>query len=332
MTSKRKATESQGPNSAFCEFLLELADYEKNVSRNIHKYKAYSTAASSLAHHPVKIKSGKEALALKGVGKKIADKIDEFIDTGKLEKLEKIRKDDTSQAINLLTKVVGIGPAAAQKFVKEGMMTIEDLQKNINKLNHQQKIGLKYFDDFEKKIPREEMQELEKKIVNICHSIDEKYIVTICGSYRRGAAESGDIDILLTHPRYSSLDSKQADLLKQVVSKLEKENLICDTLMLGESKFMGVCRLNQGYPFRRIDIRVFPNDQYYCATLYFTGSGLFNQQMRAHAVEQGFTINEYSIRPIGSRGTPGEPLEVTSEKDIFEYINYPYKEPHERNV
>ncbi|PRD29769.1 UNVERIFIED_CONTAM: Polb [Trichonephila clavipes] len=373
MTSKRKATASEGPNSAFCEFLLELADYEKNVSRNIHKYKAYSTAASSLAHHPVKIKSGKEALALKGVGKKIADKIDEFIDTGKLEKLEKvcfkgiylfyryvlkvfiifmsilvsaqtfneffylfstsqIRKDDTSQAINLLTKVVGIGPAAAQKFVKEGIMTIEDLKKNINKLNHQQKIGLKYFEDFEKKIPRAEMQELEKKFLNICHTVDEKYVVTICGSYRRGAAESGDIDILLTHPRYSSLDSKQPDLMKRVVTRLEKEGLITDTIMLGESKFMGVCRLEEGYTFRRIDIRVFPNDQYYCATLYFTGSGLFNQQMRAHAVEQGFTINEYSIRPIGSRGTPGEPLEVTSERDIFEYINYPYKEPHERNV
>jgi len=54
--------------------------------------------------------------------------------------------------------------------------------------------------------------------------------------------------------------------------------------------------------------------------------------MRAHAVEQGFTLNEYCIRPIGSRGTPGEALPVTSEKDVFEYINYPFKEPHERNV
>ncbi|XP_055950643.1 DNA polymerase beta-like [Argiope bruennichi] len=332
MTSKRKAAESKGPNSDFCEFLQELADYEKNVNRNIHKYNAYSTAASSLARHPVRIKSGKEAQALKGVGKKIADKIDEFIDTGKLEKLEKIRKDDTSQAINLLTKVIGIGPAAAQKFVKEGITTIEDLKKNVDKLNHQQKIGLKYFDDFEKKIPHAEMEEFEKKIVNICHGIDEKYIVTICGSYRRGALESGDIDILLTHPTYSSTDPKQPHLLKQVISKLEKEGLITDTLSLGEAKYMGVCRLKEGYPFRRIDIRVFPHDQYYCATLYFTGSGLFNQQMRQHAVEHNFTINEYSIRPIGSRGTPGEPLEVTSEKDIFDYINYPYKEPHERNV
>ncbi|XP_054716268.1 DNA polymerase beta-like [Uloborus diversus] len=330
--SKRKAPESVGPNKAFCEFLLELADYEKNVSRNIHKYNAYRTAASTLSRHPVKISNGKEAKALPGIGQKIADKIDEFIQTGKLEKLEKIRADDSSQAITLLTKVFGIGPATAQKFVSGGITSIEDLQKNINKLNNQQKIGLKYFEDFEKKIPREEMKSLEEKILKTCHKLDKRYVAAVCGSYRRGASESGDIDILLTHPHYTSTGGKQPHLLKDVVKQLEKEQLIVEQITLSETKFMGVCRLKEGCPYRRIDIMMFPEDQYFCAILYFTGSNLFNQQMRAHAVEQGFTINEFCIRPIGSRGTPGEPLPVTSEKDIFEYINYPYKEPTERNI
>ncbi|KFM83061.1 DNA polymerase beta, partial [Stegodyphus mimosarum] len=325
--SKRKPSGSQGPNSEFCEFLLELADYEKNVSRNIHKYNAYRTAASTLSRHPVKITSGKEARALKGIGQKIADKLDEFIQTGKLQKLETIRADDTSQAINLLTKVTGIGPATAQKLVNDGIKTIEDLRKNVHKLNHHQKIGLKYFEDFGKKISREEIEALEKKIVDLCHAVDERYMITICGSYRRGAPESGDIDILLTHPDYSSADGTKSELLKHVVSKLEKSGLIVDHISRGDTKFMGVCRLDAGHPFRRIDIGLFPHDLYFCATLYFTGSDLFNQQMRAHAVEKGFTINEYCIRPIGSRGVPGEPLPVTSERDIFEYIDYPYKEP-----
>ena len=42
--------------------------------------------------------------------------------------------------------------------------------------------------------------------------------------------------------------------------------------------------------------RLIPSDQYYSGVLYFTGSDLFNQQMRAEANEKGFTINEYSIR------------------------------------
>ena len=48
--------------------------------------------------------------------------------------------------------------------------------------------------------------------------------------------------------------------------------------------------------------RLIPHDQYFCALLYFTGSDQFNRDMRAHALEQGFTINEYTVRPMGSTG------------------------------
>ena len=48
--------------------------------------------------------------------------------------------------------------------------------------------------------------------------------------------------------------------------------------------------------------RIIPYDQYPCALLYFTGSDQFNKNMREHALKQGFTINEYSIRPVGITG------------------------------
>ncbi len=44
-----------------------------------------------------------------GVGEKIAKKIDEILDTGRLGKLEKIRSSESGQAINFLTEVSGIG-------------------------------------------------------------------------------------------------------------------------------------------------------------------------------------------------------------------------------
>ena len=40
------------------------------------------------------ISSGSEATKLPGIGKKIGEKIDEFIATGKLKKIEKIDKDE----------------------------------------------------------------------------------------------------------------------------------------------------------------------------------------------------------------------------------------------
>jgi DNA polymerase beta len=85
---------------------------------------------------------------------------------------------------------------------------------------------------------------------------------------------------------------------------------------------------------RRIDIRIFPSDQYPCALLYFTGSDQLNRDMRCAvaplhwcrapppdgaacrvaAQERGFVLNEYSLTPVGESGVKGEPLPVTSER------------------
>ncbi|XP_052770834.1 DNA polymerase beta-like [Mya arenaria] len=334
--SKRKDASSDNPNKEFCDFLMELANYEKNVNRQMHKYNVYRKAAGVLAKHPTKIKSGTEAKALDGIGLQIGKKIDEFIQTGQLQKLEKIRASDTNVAINELVKVTGIGPAAAQKFVQDGICTIEELRKHTDRLNHHQQIGLKHFDDFEKRIPREEMLGLQEIAYNGIAEVDKEYTAQVCGSFRRGAKTSGDIDILLTHPTFTSTSKKNPDILKRVVTKLEEISFVTDRLSLGDSKFMGVCKLEDTdtvkHDYRRIDIRLIPKDQYYCALLYFTGSDIFNKDMRGQALDKGFTLNEYSIRPVGSTGVPGEPLPVTCEEDIFDYLDMPFKKPSERNL
>ena len=43
--------------------------------------------------------------------------------------------------------------------------------------------------------------------------------------------------------------------------------------------------------------------QYFFGMLYFTGSDMFNKEMRTHSLEKGFTLNEYCIRPVGTTGT-----------------------------
>lgn len=335
---KRKAQEdSENPNHDLCEFLTELANYERNVTKNIYKSNAYRKASTTLSKLPERVKSGAEAKKLPGIGDKISKKIDEFLETGKLQKLENIKKDEGNVAINLLTRVSGIGPSKAKELVDSGIKTLDDLKKHQDKLTHHQKIGLKYFQDFEKKIPRKEIEEIEKILKEEINDLDDKYLITICGSYRRGKRESGDIDVLLTHPNFTSSikDSKKkhTQFLKSVVQCLEKVKLITDTISLGETKFMGVCKLltEKKGSFRRLDIRLSPYDQYYCGVLYFTGSDLFNKEMRAHALEKKFILNEYSLRCLTPEGVPGEPEKITSEKDIFEILSLPYKSPEERN-
>nr|CAD29087.1 chimeric DNA-directed DNA polymerase bf4-13 [synthetic construct] len=324
--SKRKAPQ-ETLNGGITDMLVELANFEKNVSQAIHKYNAYRKAASVIAKYPHKIKSGAEAKKLPGVGTKIAEKIDEFLATGKLRKLEKIRQDDTSSSINFLTRVTGIGPSAARKLVDEGIKTLEDLRKNEDKLNHHQRIGLKYFEDFEKLIQG-------KKIVNHLRSrlafeyngqlikILSKNIVAV-GSLRREEKMLNDVDLLIIVP--------EKKLLKHVLPNIR---FITDTLSKGETKFMGVCQLpsendENEYPHRRIDIRLIPAEEKPYAIFHFTGP--VSYLIRIRAALKGFTINEYTIRPLGVTGVAGEPLPVDSEQDIFDYIQWRYREPKDRS-
>ncbi|CAH2076400.1 unnamed protein product, partial [Iphiclides podalirius] len=162
---------------------------------------------------------------------------------------------------------------------------------------------------------------------------DNSFTLTICGSFRRGKSESGDIDALVTHPSLKAGEPKKSrgeTMLQKIVEKLK--GLVIDTISMGDTKFMGVCRQSAELPARRLDIRLVPCDQFYCAVLYFTGSDVFNKTMRTHALEKGFTLNEYALRPMGATGVPGEPVPITSEEDIFDYIEYPYKKPEERNL
>lgn len=72
------------------EFLSELANYERNVTKNIYKSNAYRKASTTLSKLPERVKSGAEAKKLPGIGDKISKKIDEFLETGKLQKLENV--------------------------------------------------------------------------------------------------------------------------------------------------------------------------------------------------------------------------------------------------
>lgn len=412
MATQRKAQSAQGgvvnQNKEVVDFLLELADYEKNVNRHQHKFNAYRKAAHTIAKCPTRITSGAEARKLEGVGDKIGKKIDEFMATGKLAKLEKIRADPRNTAIVELTSVAGIGPAAAAQLVKDGITSVAELEKHTDKLTHHQRVGLKHHADFKLRIPRAEMQELEAIVMDAAQSVDTNLQATICGSYRRGAQTSGDVDVLIAHPNFKSTSKVKMSPspLKQLVDALRSRGFITDDISHGEAKFAGVCRrtlksvkrsseaetpapespaakkikLESGATtaaassarlstavkkeseeakgsdgatyrddkaqatstgsgdaedvrhFRRLDIRLIPHDQYACGVLYFTGSDMFNKQMRATALDVGFTLNEYCLRPVGSTGIPGEPVAVATERDVFDAIGMDYREPSERNV
>jgi DNA polymerase/3'-5' exonuclease PolX len=111
---------------------------------------AYTKASSALKKHPKKITSGEEASKVRGVGKSIAEKIDEFIKYGHMKKLEALTNDELIRTLQLFGAIWGVGPSTAKTWYSQGFRTLEDI-KTKAKLNAQQAIGLKYYEDFKQR-------------------------------------------------------------------------------------------------------------------------------------------------------------------------------------
>ena len=136
---------------------------------------------------------------------KTLQKIKEIIDTGTLSSVSGLETDQHIQALKNLTKIYAIGPKNATKLYKEkNIFTVSQLKDAISQdssiLNNKQKIGLKYYEPLTKRIPIDEIEKFNEKFASIFKEVapeGSKYDVV--GSYRRGAKNSGDIDIIITN-------------------------------------------------------------------------------------------------------------------------------------
>ena len=95
-----------------------------------------------------------------------------------------------------LQRVSGIGPAFAKTLMDRGICGLLGLSQHLHLLNPVQQIGFKHVNDFECRIPRSEIEQLEAVVQAAARLHNPPLQVMVCGSYRRGNASSGDIDCL----------------------------------------------------------------------------------------------------------------------------------------
>ncbi|CCM04091.1 uncharacterized protein FIBRA_06250 [Fibroporia radiculosa] len=163
---------------------------------------SYGKAIRALRSHPTRIRSFEEARTVRGVGDKTARKIMEILETGDLRRIAYERTDDVG-AISILQGIYGVGRNIAHKWYANGCRTLDDVQARIGgiTLTSAQETGLKYYDDINSRMPRNEAAEIFTMIKAVAAlDIDPKLFIEIMGSYRRGKADCGDIDILITRP------------------------------------------------------------------------------------------------------------------------------------
>jgi DNA ligase-1 len=260
---------------------------------------------------------------INGLGKGLLEKIEQIKETDTCPLYDKIK--DYHDPKKDFMNIHGVGPKNAEKLVKSGFTSIDDLRKckDIGEhLNDVQQLGLKYYEDMLIRIPREEIFRHEnylKQIIKILDVPKGSVHFTIAGSYRRGKEDSGDIDIL-----FSSKSKKKYD---EFIDKLKEANYLVDDLARGPKKYNGMCRYGRN-ACRRIDIMYTKPCEYPFAIMYFTGSMEFNTMVRQKCLDRGLSLNEYSLKDNNTKKVVDH--KFVSEKNIFDYLGMEYVDPTRR--
>ena len=316
---------------------LEILRKRDTANKEVFSARAYAKVIAQLKTHDAAITSYEDLKGIKGIGNKMEAKIKEILETGTLGAAQKAKELYNIDALEALQNIYGVGPAAASALVKAGITSIRQLREavkaNPKLLNDKQKIGLKYYEDLLERIPRSEMLEHHKIILDLKPDTMADYEIEIVGSYRREAITSGDIDVLIRVPNgvpngvFDSINSKTAKKnLALYVKALEEAGYIKEILALGEHKCMAISKTD--VVARRLDLLMTPDEEYAYALLYFTGSDRFNVAFRQYAIDKGYSLNEHTLTKV-REGVKEVPY-MESEKDIFKFIGLRYIEPSKR--
>lgn len=303
-------------NEPFIELLEKLANIMTKHGEPF-RARAYQKAQETILAYPADIHTPNDLKGKPNIGETILDKLTEFVQTGTLAVLER----EKTNPLNILTDVYGIGPKKAADLVAQGIVSIAQLRQRPELLNDTQKIGLRYYEDILQRIPRSEIEEY-KHMFNTAFGGEGQ--MEIVGSYRRGASDSGDIDVIITADN-PNVFTRFIDYL------IIQAGIILHVLSKGPTKCLVIARIPSSRYARRVDFLYTTPTEFPFAVLYFTGSKLFNTVMRHVALEQGYTMNEHGICHMNGK-TKGEPVQHTfgSEKDIFDFLQLAYKRPSER--
>lgn len=313
-------------NRAIADMFETIADMLQIQGEIIHRVMAYKNAAESIRDLPRDLRAYAAEGSLETipfVGKIIAEKITELLETGRLDFYEKLSQEVPPGVVEIL-HINGVGPKKAKQFWDAGITTVDALETAARegRLRSMSGMGAKS----EQKI-LEGIESFRRRAANprfplgvalpAAESILERLLKlpgvgkgSVAGSLRRAKPTIGDIDLLVT-----------ADDAAPIMEHFVHMDEVARILAQGASK--SSVELHNGL---QVDLRVLPAERWGTALSYFTGSQAHNIHLRELALKRGLSLNEHAFTPENG----GDEILCATEEEVYATLGLPWIPPEIR--
>jgi DNA polymerase (family 10) len=311
-------------NQQIAKIFSEISELLELKGENVFRIRAYRRAAQNMdtLSKDVSSLSQEELESIPGIGKDLAAKIHEFIETGKIAKHEELKREIPGGVLQLLT-VPGLGPKKAKMlFERLKVKSVADLETAIRKgklagLPGIQKKTVENILQGIELIKRGAERQLLGRALPLAEDIVRRIKNTapvtnieVAGSIRRRKDTVKDIDILTT--------SRQPEAVMDAFVKLPH---VTRVLMRGPTRSSVITE--DGI---QVDLRVVDADSFGAALQYFTGSKQHNIKLREMAVRAGLKISEYGV----FKGPGEKRIGGKKEEDVYKALKLPWIPPELR--
>ncbi|KAA9035660.1 DNA polymerase/3'-5' exonuclease PolX [Ginsengibacter hankyongi] len=252
-----------------------------------------------------------------GVGSSIAEKINEYVKTGKIKKFESLKKTVPIDMLELMN-ISGFGPQSLKRIHQrlkinnrdEVIKALQDGRISEIKGFGKKKVdnmlrSLKLHKTVEERMLLWNAIEAGNKVLDEFKKMKEVRQAELAGSLRRKKETIGDIDILVT------CDEKSR---KKIITKFVALPLVKEVLAKGDTKASVI--INEFN--KQVDVRIINPDEWGSALLYFTGSKEHNVQLRTIARDKGYKISEYGLFDIKT----GKRIAGGTEEEIYNKLGF----------
>ncbi len=310
-------------NLAIARVLAEIGDLLEIKNENPFKIRAYRNAADTIAHLGTRLAdlTPAERHGIPGIGKDLAAKISELLDTGSVRYHQDLLQEFPPTVLDLLN-LQGIGPKTVSLLYRElGIRTLDDLEQaardgRLRALKgmgaRKEALVLKSLEERRRFTGRRLMAEAYDTAAALvaelrAHAPGAE--ISMVGSLRRGCETCGDLDILAA--------GAPADLMTAFTGY----RLVERVLAHGSTKSSVL--LWGGF---QADLRIVPRESLGAALQYFTGSKAHNIVLRDRAIQRGMKLNEYGL----FRHDDGAVVAGESEEGIYDALGLAFVPPELR--